>query len=138
MALATLVRQVDKLRLEIHQQMGVSNPTLERLRRDPSSLMTLAKMTPDAWQAALLRSTSARMLLNCSRQSGKSLVAAALAVREALLRPGALVLLLSPTQRQSGELFRDKVLRLYNALGRPVETTQESALQFTLANGSRI
>jgi hypothetical protein len=49
-----------------------------------------------------------------------------------------LTLLLSPTLRQSGELFRDKVKRLYNALGRPVATVQESALTMELANGSRI
>jgi hypothetical protein len=48
------------------------------------------------------------------------------------------VLLLSPTERQSGELFKDKVLRLYRGLGRPVAAVQESALQLTLANGSRI
>jgi hypothetical protein len=48
------------------------------------------------------------------------------------------VLLLSPTQRQSGELFRDKVKRLYSGLGRPVGTTQESALTMELTNGSRI
>jgi hypothetical protein len=73
-----------------------------------------------------------------SRQSGKSQTAAALALREALLNPPSLVLLLSPTQRQSGELFRDKVRRLYNALGRPVACVQETALTMELANGSRI
>jgi hypothetical protein len=77
-------------------------------------------------------------LFLCSRQAGKSLTAGALALREALLRPGSLVLLLSPTERQSGELFKDKVLRLYRGLGRPVPAVQESALQLTLANGSRI
>jgi hypothetical protein len=49
-----------------------------------------------------------------------------------------LTLLLSPTLRQSGELFRDKVKRLYNALDRPVATVQESALSMELANRSRI
>jgi hypothetical protein len=78
------------------------------------------------------------MLLLCSRQAGKSLTAAALALRTALLEVGALVLLLSPTERQSGELFRDKVKRLYNALGRPVATVAETALTMELANGSRI
>jgi hypothetical protein len=78
------------------------------------------------------------MLLLCSRQAGKSLSAAALALREALLTPDSLVLLLSPTQRQSGELFRAKVKRLYGALGRPVPVVQESALTMELANGSRI
>jgi hypothetical protein len=54
------------------------------------------------------------------------------------LRPGSLTLLLSPTQRQSGELFTDKVLRLYNGLGRPVPSAGLSALRLTLANGSRV
>jgi hypothetical protein len=73
-----------------------------------------------------------------SRQSGKSQVAAVLALRTALLQPGSLTLLLSATLRQSGELFRNKLLRLYSALGRPVAVSQESALQMTLANGSRV
>jgi hypothetical protein len=55
-------------------------------------------------------------------------------LREALLHQPALVL--RPTQRQSGELY--KVRRLYNALGRPVACTQETALTLELANGSRI
>jgi hypothetical protein len=78
------------------------------------------------------------VLLNCARQAGKSQTAAALALRATLLEPGALVLLLSPTLRQSGELFRDKVKRLYNALGRPIATKQESALTIEFVNGSRI
>jgi hypothetical protein len=78
------------------------------------------------------------VLILASRQGGKSLTAAALALREALLYPPALVLLLSPTLRQSSEMFKDKVRRLYNALGRPVAVAQESALSLELANGSRI
>jgi hypothetical protein len=78
------------------------------------------------------------VLLLCSRQSGKSQAAAALAVQTALLIPGSLTLLLSPSLRQSGELFRDKVVRLYDAAGRPMQATRETALQLTLANGSRI
>ena len=54
------------------------------------------------------------------------------------MQPPALVLLLSPTLRQSGELFRAHVLNQYRALCRPVAVTQESALSLQLANGSRI
>jgi hypothetical protein len=100
--------------------------------------MTDAGMPPDPWQARLLRTAPSRTLLLCSRQVGKSQTAAALALRAAFCEPPALVLLLSPTLRQSGELFRDKMVRLYNALGRPVPTVQESALTMELANGSRI
>jgi hypothetical protein len=48
------------------------------------------------------------------------------------------VLLLSRSQRQSGYLFQSKVLWLYRKLGRPLPAVQESALQLTLNNDSRI
>lgn len=57
----------------------------------------------------------------------------------AVLEAPALILLLSPTLRQSGELFRDKVLPLFRALPREVGATRrETALTLELANGSRI
>ena len=46
------------------------------------------------------------MLLNASRQSGKSTTVALLNVHTALYVPDSLCLMLSPTLRQSGELFR--------------------------------
>jgi hypothetical protein len=137
MPTATLMREVARLRKSLEGRTG-PNPLLRQLRADPARILSAAGMVPDPWQARLLRSRSPRMLLLCSRQSGKSTVAAALALRAALLAPPALVLLLSPTLRQSGELFRDKVLKTYNSLGRPVPTVQESALQMTLTNRSRI
>jgi hypothetical protein len=111
---------------------------LDGLRRDPARILSAGGMVPDRWQADLLRSAAKRMLLLCSRQSGKSTVAAALALKAALLEPPALILILSRAQRQAGELFRDKFLPLYNALGRPVPAVQQSALTLTLANGSRV
>jgi hypothetical protein len=105
----------------------------------PDKLLAGAGLPPDPWQSGVLRDrVTARLLLLCSRQAGKSTVAAALALREAILSPPALVLLLSPTLRQSGELFRDKVLRLYNALGRPVLPARLTATEIQLTNGSRI
>src|SRR5689334_12307820 len=62
--------------------------------------------TPDAWQADLLRSSSRWTLVLCSRQAGKSITAAVLALHTALHRPGSLVLLVAPSLRQAGELFR--------------------------------
>lgn len=49
----------------------------------------------DSWQRGLLSSDADRVLLNCSRQSGKSTMAAALALHRALYRPGSLVLVLA-------------------------------------------
>lgn len=94
-------------------------------------------MTPDPWQADVLRSDADRILLNCCRQSGKSTTTSGLAVHTALVNAGALVLLLSPSQRQSSELFR-KCLDVYGASGRSVPSTAESALALELTNGSRI
>jgi hypothetical protein len=77
------------------------------------------------------------MLLLCSRQAGKSTVAAVLALWDALFRERALVLLLSPTQRQSSELMRT-VLWLHYATGALLPLRQQSTQQMQLSNGSRI
>ena len=107
------------------------------LALDPVALARRAGIEADRWQAAVLRSTAPRQLLNCCRQSGKSTVTAAISVHVAVYEPGALVLLLSPALRQSQELFR-KCLDVYRALERPVPPAAESALRLELDNGSRI
>src|SRR4051812_39489883 len=60
---------------------------------------------PDFWQADLLRSTSRWTLVLCSRQAGKSVTSALLALYTALHTPNALVLLVAPSLRQAAELF---------------------------------
>src|SRR3712207_2598818 len=95
------------------------------LALDPVALARRAGIEPDPWQADVLRSASPRQLLNCCRQSGKSTTVAVLAVHTALYDPGALVLLLSPTERQSSELFK-KCTAIYRALGRPVPAESET------------
>jgi phage terminase large subunit-like protein len=109
------------------------------LMLDPSLIFKAQGLTCDPWQRALLLSTSQHILLNCSRQSGKSTVVAALALHTALFQPRCLVLILSRAQRQAHELFR-KVLEVYNALGRPVPPVQDtqSVSKLELENGSRI
>ena len=107
------------------------------LALDPAALARRAGIEPDDWQANVLRSPAPRQLLNCCRQSGKSTVTAALAIHTALYEPASLTLLLSPAERQSGELFK-KCTALYRALGRPVPAESETALTLTLENGSRI
>ena len=107
------------------------------LALDPARLATRAGIDPDPWQADVLRSAAPRMLLNASRQSGKSTITALLAVHTVTYEPGALVLLLSPTLRQSGELFK-KVLDAYRVLGRPVPAEAETQLTLTLENGARV
>lgn len=94
-------------------------------------------IVPDAWQADVLRSRHQRLLLNCSRQSGKSTTTALLALHQALYTPSSLILLLSPSLRQSAELFRT-LARLYTASGATMPSTAESRLRLELENGSRV
>jgi hypothetical protein len=126
-------------RLERTIGAATENPTLARIRHDPSAVMSLTGMTPDGWQRMLCLSTWDRELVLCSRQVGKSTTAAAVALKTALTEPGALVLLLSPSLRQSAELFRT-IRALDAALGSPVGTDpdQDSSLRCQYANGSRI
>src|ERR671933_731852 len=95
---------------------------------DPVLLARRCGLTPDAWQAPVLRSTAPRQLLNASRQSGKSTVTSLVALHTALYQPEALVLLVSPTLRQSQELFR-KVAEAYGRLDTAVPAEAESALR---------
>jgi len=115
----------------------MNSVTEMRRRLDRVAFARSLGIEPDAWQIDALRSQAHRQAYNASRQSGKSTVAAIRSVHCALYEPGALVLLLSPTLRQSGELFR-KCLAFYRAAGRPVEPSSETALTLTLDNGSRI
>jgi hypothetical protein len=92
---------------------------------------------PDPWQAQLLRSPAKQIILNCCRQSGKSTTTSILALHVALYEPTSLTLLISPSQRQSKELFA-KVIVFLRTL-EPAEVLEEdNRLSCTLANGSRI
>ena len=108
-----------------------------KLALDRVSFAKRLGIEPDPWQEELLRSTSARVLLNCCRQSGKSTMTGILALHRALYHPGSLILCLAPSLRQSQELF-GKVLGFYRDLGRPVSPHGERKLSLELENGSRI
>ena len=92
---------------------------------------------PDAKQALVLRSTAKRGLLNCSRQWGKSTVTAIKALHRALFTPKAMVLVVSPSERQSGEFLR-KVTEFVRELGEKTRGDGRNAVSLLLPNGSRI
>ena len=77
------------------------------------------------------------MLLNCCRQSGKSTIAALLATWTALYTPRSLTLLLSPSLRQSAELFR-KTAFFLQALKLDIGIEAQSVLRVEFSNGSRV
>jgi hypothetical protein len=106
----------------------------------PASPVDFARslgIDPDPWQAQVLTSTNRRLILNCSRQSGKSTSTAILALHRALTRPGVLILLVSPSDRQSSELFR-KVTGFIGHLTTSPRLREDNRRSVEFANGSRI
>jgi hypothetical protein len=116
---------------------GVDLARFLALVLDPPRLLAAQGLTPDPWQRDLLLAPEPYLLLNCSRQSGKSTTVAALALHQLLAVPGALVLLVALSERQSRELFR-KVLAGYRALGRPIRTVLANQGTLELQNGARL
>ena len=105
---------------------------------DPALIASDAGITPDPWQAELLRSDADRILMLCSRQAGKTTTAAFIALSTAIYRrPGGLIIIVSPSQRQSAEIFRTVMFHHSNLKNVP-ELKAESALRAEMANGSRI
>ena len=98
---------------------------------------TCLGFVPDEKQAEVLLSTSKRGILNCSRQWGKSTVTAAKAVHRAFTRPGSLVLVASPGERQSREFLR-KATEMVRKLGIPKHGDGDNAASLLFPNGSRI
>ncbi len=114
----------------------------ERLELEKGDAVLMARrggITPDAWQSDLLRSAARQLILNCSRQSGKSTTTAVLGLHTAIYTPDSLVLLLSPSLRQSQELFK-KLKDIYNSVSAPGLPTaiEESSLRLQFSNGSRV
>jgi hypothetical protein len=92
---------------------------------------------PDLQQAEVLASKSKRGILNCTRQWGKSTVAAIKALYTAHSRPGALVLVASPGERQSAE-FLHKTEELVRRLGIKPRGDGKNSCSLLLPNQSRI
>jgi len=93
--------------------------------------------SPDPWQLDVLSSRDSRLLLCCCRQSGKSTTTGVLALRLALTAPGSLILMCSPIERQSGELFAT-AMRFFGSLGRPLPTPKRTERAVSFGNGSRL
>jgi len=108
-----------------------------KIALDPVLFARLLGFNPDPWQEKVLSSSSKRLMLNCSRQSGKSTTASILALHRAIFYPENLVLLVSPSLRQSSELFR-KVGEQIKMLKIKPKLLEDNKLSCTFDNKSRI
>ena len=92
---------------------------------------------PDPWQAKLLRSRSNKIILNCSRQSGKSTTCAALGLHESIYRRPSFGLVIAPSKDQSAELML-KFDEFRSAVELPSDyLSTDTKLAVRFSNGNR-
>ena len=91
---------------------------------------------PDKLQRAVLDVHARRGILNCSRQWGKSTLTAIKAVHRALTSE-SLIIVVSPTERQSGEFVR-KAAHFVAKLGIRPRGDGDNPTSLLFPNGSRI
>jgi hypothetical protein len=109
-----------------------------RARRDPARFAAARLgLVPDGRQAEVLSARPRRLLLCCSRQWGKSTVAAAAAVHRAYLYAGSEIVTMSPSGRQSAELVR-KARRFAARLGLTLRGDGQNRISVLFPNNSRI
>lgn len=104
---------------------------------DPVLLASDCGIDPDPVQAGLLTTVSHKVLVNCCRQWGKSATTGLIALHEALYAAPAMIILVSPSQPQSTELFK-KIHGFWEQLPGASTARQESLTRMELGNGSRI
>jgi len=91
----------------------------------------------DPLQKEVLDCTAQRVILNACRQFGKSIMAAVRIAHRAKHYPGSNIIIASPGERQSGELYF-KVKALLAQLGIPAKSDGINQHSLVLPNGSRI
>ena len=91
----------------------------------------------DDWQEKVLDSKSDRIILNCSRQSGKSTCTAIMAVHHAIFKPNSMVIVISRIEAQSLEVFK-RMSNYYKEVSYAPHATEDTSHSLKLSNGSRI
>lgn len=108
-----------------------------RILADPITFLRAAGVMLDPWQEEVITCDDRQVLLNCSRQSGKSMITSAVTIYTALTQPKSRALVVSKGERQA-QLLLASAINLYRDTGRPVPALRENTEQVTLANGSWI
>jgi hypothetical protein len=92
---------------------------------------------PDPWQAEIIGARGEQRLILASRQSGKSWTTAVRACHEAIYHAPAMILLASPSESQSVELFR-RLVGFWRLLPDAPRAIKENETELELDNGSRV
>lgn len=133
----------------MHVYEDLAGGRLVKLRQDvvvaaaatPEDIVTFARtmlrFDPDERQSEVMRADVRRGLLCCTRQWGKSTVAAVIALHHMLTTPKAFVVVLSPGLRQSAELLR-KVKGFLVEMGMEARGDGQMQHSVMLPNGARM
>jgi hypothetical protein len=114
------------------------SPAFTRGALDPTSIARDVGLDQlDPWQARLIDEPPKRLLCLCGRQTGKSTAASLVALNAALYAAPSTIIMISPSLRQSMELFRTLHAMWQTLPGHPV-AAYETLTCLELSNGSRI
>lgn len=94
----------------------------------------------DPWQADVIRSRVPNVVLCCTRQAGKSTIAALKAAHLALYRPKSMVLVVSKKEEQAKNVFDsiDQMIRATETLSGKSARVEDNKTSIRLQNGSRV
>ncbi len=106
-------------------------------RQDPVAYVKSLSFRPFDWQSQVLGSGKTRIILNCSRQSGKSTIVSVMPCHTAKYVPGSLSLIIAATEFQARE-DKGKVLSFMAMDPTYPEIVRNSDKGLELSNGSRI
>jgi len=103
---------------------------------DPAAYLSTLGFNAYEWQKMVLTPGIMRLILNCARQSGKSVDVSALVTHQTKYSPGSLVLLFAPTENQAIELM-DKI-SVFMKMDPEIILIRDSTVTKKLLNGSKI
>lgn len=109
----------------------------DRRHRSALELAEELGITLDPWQREALTTTVHDILLLVTRQGGKGMVAALLALEKIINDPGSTVVIVSRADRQAKRLLR-RIKRLYLQLRDVPPLIVESSVAIELRNGSEV
>lgn len=104
---------------------------------DPCRIFARSGLTPDPWQAKVLRLRPKRALICWGRQTGKTYTFSALALSQAFWRPGTLTLVTAFNQDKSKALV-EKAMTLYKPFKEEFPLMVDSTERKVFRNGSAI
>lgn len=133
---ATLERQAAAMR----RQLRAIAHDAELATQPPRRALDLARdlgIALDPWQRDALTTDRHDVLLLVTRQGGKGMVAALLALDKLLNDPGSTTVIVSRADRQARRLLR-RVRRLYRMLSGVPEVIADSAFALELRTGSEL